>query len=100
MKARDIKPCAICGKGLMHAGVPLFYRVKVESMGVDLNAVRRHSGLEQFFGGRQLGAILADVMGPNPDIAKPMIEDQPALLVCQSCALEPRPLLLLLERDG
>jgi hypothetical protein len=100
MKARDIKPCAICGKGVMHSGVPLFYRVKVESMGVDIAAVKRHSGLEQVFGGGQAGAVLADVMGPDPDIAKPIIEDQPAVLVCQTCALEPRPLLLLLNREG
>lgn len=98
MKAADFKPCAICGKGVMHAGVPLFYRVKIESMGVDVNAVRRHAGLEQVFGGGQPGAVLAHIMGPNDDLAKPIIENEPAVLVCQPCALESRPLLLLAER--
>ncbi len=100
MKAREIKPCAICGRGVMHSGVPLFYRVKVESMGIDVGAVKRQAGLEQVFGGGQAGAVLADVMGPDPDIARPVIEDQPTVLICQPCALEPRPLLLLLGRDG
>ncbi len=100
MKAADFKPCAICGKGVMHSGIPLFYRVKVEHMGVDVKAVQRHAGLEQVFGGGQPGAVLANIMGPNDAIAKPIIEDQPPVLVCQPCAMEPQPLLLLLEREG
>ncbi len=96
MKAADLKPCAICGKGVMHSGVPLFYRVKVEHMGIDASAVRQVHGLETMLG----SVALARVMGPDPDIAKPIIEDQPAVLVCQPCALEPRPLLLLTEREG
>lgn len=96
MKASDFKPCAICGKGVMHSGMPLFYRVKVETMGVDSQAVRQVHGLETMLG----SVALARVMGPDPDIAKPVIEDQPTALVCQPCALEARPLLLLMERAG
>lgn len=96
MKAGDFKPCAICGKGMMHAGLPLFYRVKVESMGIDMKAVQRQAGAEMMMGGGVAGAKLASVLGPNPDIATPIDADLQPVLVCQPCALEPRPLLMLL----
>lgn len=99
MKAGDFKPCAICGRGMMHAGVPLFFRVKIEHMGVDLKAVERTAGLEMMFGGGVAGAKLARIMGPDPDLAKPMMEPQ-QLLVCHPCALKPVPLLALTEREG
>ena len=95
MKAADLKPCAICGLGVMHAGVPVFFRVKVEHMGIDTLAVRQTHGLETMLG----SVALARVMGPDPDIAKPIV-DAVEVLVCQSCALEPRPLMLLLERSS
>ena len=98
MKATDIKPCAICGKGVMHSGTPLFYRVKVEPMGVNVRAVQRHAGLEQVFGGGSFGAVLASVMGPSEDIAAPIDDNPPVVMVCQPCALEPRALAFLLER--
>lgn len=97
MKSADLKPCAICGKGVIHAGVPLFYRVKLEHMGVDLNAVQRIAGMEMMFGGGVAGVTLARVMGPDPDIAKPIVEAQ-TLLICQPCAFEPRSLVLLSEK--
>lgn len=99
MKAEDLKPCAICGKGMMHAGTPLFYRVRIEAMGVDIRAVQQHAGMEMMMGGGVAGVKLARVLGPNPDIAKP-IDPEPAkpVLVCQPCALEPRSLAFLAER--
>ena len=99
MKATDFKPCAICGKGVMHAGVPLFYRVKLESMGIDVNAVQRHAGLELMLGGGHAGAALANVMGPGDDLAKPIVEGE-TVLICQPCAMEPHPLMVLSDRGG
>ncbi len=96
MKARDFKPCAVCGRGVAHAGVPLFYRVTVQAMGIDGKAVQRRHGLELVFGGGQPGAVLADVMGPDENIAVPM-EEPNQMLICQPCALESRPLLMLAE---
>ena len=84
MKAGDFKPCALCGRGVMHAGIPLFYRGRSESMGIDANAVRQTAGLEMMFG----NVALARVMGPDPDIAKPL-GDEVIALVCQPCALQP-----------
>lgn len=96
MKAAELQACAICGKGVMHSGVPLFYRVRIEHMGIDANAVRQVHGLETMLG----NAALARVMGPDPDIATPIV-DPHTVLVCQPCAIESgRPLILLTERHG
>jgi hypothetical protein len=84
---KDLKPCAICGKGLMHTGLPLFWRVHVERIGVDAQAVQRQAGLETFFGGGHAGAVLADVMGDGAALAKPL--DAPTVrLICESCATD------------
>ncbi len=84
---KDLKPCAICGKGLMHTGVPLFWRVHIERIGVNAQAVQRQAGLETFFGGGHAGAVLADVMGDGARLAEPIGE--PAVrLVCESCATD------------
>lgn len=71
--------CSICGKGIMHAGLPLFYRVTVERFGIDIQATKRQQGL-----GMMLSPALAMVMGPDEDIAKPMMG--PAIVtVCENC---------------
>lgn len=91
MKAADLKPCALCGKGVLHAGLPLFYRVKAETMGVDARAVRQVQGLETMLG----SVALARVMGPDPDVAKPIVDDVGAVLICQPCAMQPTLVILL-----
>lgn len=95
MKQSELKPCAACGKGVMHAGVPIFYRVKIESMCIDAGAVKRQHGLEMMLGGN---AALAFHMGPQEELAKAISEHE--CIVCSDCATDQRPLLLLLEGDG
>jgi hypothetical protein len=85
LKRRDIQPCICCGKGVMHTGLPLCYRVTIERFGFDMRALQRLSGLEQFFGGGSGGATLADVMGPGDDLAK-RIGDAGVALVCEACS--------------
>lgn len=83
LKHRDLKPCIFCGKGMMHSGAITFYRVKVERCIVDVREVKRAAGLEQMMGGH---ALLANVMGPDADLAKVM----PGLgecLVCDDCSV-------------
>lgn len=46
MKAGEITECALCGQGLMARGLPLFWRVRLERMGLSLAAVARVQGLE------------------------------------------------------
>lgn len=82
MKQTDFTPCVRCGKGVMHTGVPLFYRVTVERMGVDAQAVQRQAGLEMMLGGH---AKIAHVMGENADMGLPIGPATKGLL-CEKCA--------------
>ncbi len=83
MKAGDFRPCALCGKGVMHTGLPLFYRVTIQRMGVDAGEVQRSHGMEQFFG----GAVALARAFHDPDIARPITEQQ-TVLICESCSTE------------
>jgi hypothetical protein len=92
MKADDFKKCRLCGKGMMHTGLPLFWRARIERMGIDMNEVQRAGGMEQMmFGNVGLARVFYD-----PDIAKP-VHDPVEILLCEKCALEPHPLALLAE---
>lgn len=84
MKQRELKKCAGCGKGVMHANCPIFFRVRIERMAVNLPAVERQHGLEL-----QLGrnAAIAAVLGPDEDIAV-QLGDPVSILVCQDCSIK------------
>lgn len=69
----------------MHTGLPIFYRVTVERMAVDLKAVQQRAGLEMYFGG---SAALADVFAPTTEIANPLFQAA-TILVCDRCAIDP-----------
>lgn|SRR5574340_349506 len=87
LKASEIKKCSKCRKGVMHTGMPLFWRVKIERFGIDMQAVQRLHGLESFFGGGRTGAVMAGVMGPDEDLARPVM-DAKALILCEDCAMK------------
>lgn len=93
MHARDFKPCALCHKGVMHTGVPLFYRVRIETMGVDHGNVQRADAMERYMGGH---VVLARVF-EDPEIATAVVPETTAL-ICQACALKPHPFAMLAER--
>lgn len=84
MKRRDLKPCAFCSKRLMHTGLPLFWRVSVERMAVDLKAVRTVQGLSTMLGNEEL----ANVMSGDPNFANSLTPDCAQLLVCETCAVQ------------
>lgn len=92
MKAGDFRPCALCGKGVMHTGLPLFYRVTIQRMGIDRQEVQRSHGMEQFFG----GALALSRVFHDPDIAKP-ISEVCKVLVCEDCSTRPHMLAQLPE---
>ena len=94
MKHKDFKPCHLCGKGVMHAGQPLFLRISIDRLGIDLSAVRRAHGLEEMMGGN---AFLANVMGPDEDLAKVM-DEKHDMLICARCAGEPLPPYFWLDK--
>lgn len=82
MKAGDLENCVLCGQGMMHAGMPLFWRITLQRMGVDMAAVQREAGLEMMMGGH---VALARIMGPNEDIAAPIGAER-TVLVCERCS--------------
>jgi len=85
MKHEDFENCIVCGRGMMHSGMPIFYRVTIETMGIDSHAVMRAHGLELQFGGGPLAARIANAMGPNEDLGLP-IGDAHKTLLCHDCA--------------
>lgn len=79
-----IKPCSICGKGLMAENrVGLFWRIRAERLMIDHRAVQREHGLEQLLGG---AGALAHIFSPESSFAIPFGEPL-NLLVCEPCAL-------------
>ena len=91
MRAGDFTKCAGCGKGVMHTGLPLFWRVSAERMGVDYRAVQRTDAMEKYMG----GAVAIARAFEDPVIAKPLSAQ--TMLVCEHCALSPKPLAVLAE---
>lgn len=79
---REHSACDLCGKKILASGLPLFWRVTVERFGVDTAACQRQHGL-----GLMLGAPLASVMGPDEDLAAPVMEPK-KITVCETCATE------------
>lgn len=78
LKARDIRKCGCCKRGVMHGGDIYFYRLRLEQFVVNPDAVRRRHGLELAIGS------LADVMGLNESIAHGMGET--LITICGPCA--------------
>lgn len=72
MKERELREHATCS----------LCRQKIERFGLDLAAAQRQHGL-----GLMLGGPLAMVMGPDEDLATPMMEPL-TLTVCETCASE------------
>jgi hypothetical protein len=97
LKHRELKPCALCGKPPAHDSYPLFWRLRAERFCVDLAAAQRKHGLELMLG----SPALADVMGPDEDIAK-RIADPIEVLVCEPCVLDRLAGILILaeKADG
>jgi len=79
-KRKDVEKCALCGEGIA-TRVPIFFRVKVERLGLDLAAVNQRQGLDLM-----IGPALAEVMGPDEDLAQVMTTRSG--LVCMQCATD------------
>jgi hypothetical protein len=73
--------CANCGKLLGETKMPLlFWRIRIERFGIDTRAIQRQDGLATFLGSR----AIARVMGPDEDLAKPMMEPV-TITLCEPC---------------
>ena len=84
MKRNELRSCDCCKDTINNGGQIMFYKIKVTTMGLDPKAINQQAGLEQYFGGGPQAAALADVMGPDPDIAKE-IHEGTELLICFNC---------------
>ena len=93
MKQSQITKCLTCGKGVMHNNQLVFYRVEIEYLLFDTQAIRRQHGLEQMLGNH----VLAHVMGPDEDLAKTV--NKCAGLVCLDCAIH-YPLAVIIEANN
>jgi hypothetical protein len=80
IKQAEIKPCALCKKGVAHDGNILFWRMRLERAGLDHGAVQRQHGLELMIG----SPAIARVMGTDSDIAK-VIDGPHDVWVCEPC---------------
>ncbi len=90
---KDLAPCALCKKGLMHNGIPLFNRVTIESWGLEAGAIQRQQALDTYLG----SPVLGHIMGTNEPLAKLLHRVQ--VMVCQTCSMEPH-LMPRLEEIG
>lgn len=95
MKQPEIKPCAACGKGVMHAGAPQFYKVTIQPYIVNAPAIQRQHGLEMMLAGN---STVAFHMGAQEDIAQAFGEPV-ELLLCQDCGIAEQSVAALLETE-
>lgn len=67
----------------MHEGVPVFYRFRMDTMGIEADAVRQQVGMEMMMGA---AAPLAEILGPDPVIATEI--DTKEIVLCHSCMMD------------
>jgi len=82
MKQGDLKKCSTCGNGVMHEGIPVFYRFRMDTMGIQADAVRQQIGMEMMMGA---AAAVAQVLGPDEVMAKQI--DTKEIVLCHSCMM-------------
>ena len=95
MKRDELQKCICCGKGMMHNNDPFFYRMLLEYFAVDMKAVHRQAGLEQFTG----SPAIASVMGPDEDIAK-SISKTVTVFVCFTCSTSEQQSIALIHEEA
>lgn len=92
---RQHNQCDLCHKKLGETGTPLFWTLQVNRYGLDMAAIQRQQGLALMLNGN---GLLAHHMGPNEDLAKPVMEPI-TLTVCEPCAMENRIFQVALEKS-
>lgn len=86
--------CSLCGNKIGATGLPLFWTVEIKRYGLDVNALRRQTGL-----GMMLSPALAMTMGPNEDMAI-QIGDTDTITVCENCATKATCLAAMAEQGS
>lgn len=81
MKEKELRKhavCDLCSKKIGESNMPIFYVITLKTYGIDLATTQRAQGL-----GLMIGAQLAQVMGPDEELAKEM--SSTTTTVCFSC---------------
>jgi len=91
---RKIAKCAMCGKGIGHTKLPLFWRVRIQRYGLKMDALQRQQGLEMFFGGH---VAIAQVMGADEDMAEEMSSIE--ITLCETCGTEKQTVIAVLAEE-
>jgi len=91
MDVSELMPCAVCGKGVMHQGVPVFYELTIRSVVADISNIRRMHGMEQVMGGN---VPLARIFLPSNKVGDRLPANR--VLLCADCAGESQLLLRFL----
>lgn len=82
-RRHDIRPCAICERGVAHDGNILIWRISFERLGLDRRAIERQHGLELIVG----SPAIAHVLGSDAELAKP-VDGPHDVLVCEPCVTD------------
>ncbi len=88
----DLKPCAKCGKGLMHSGIPIVWKMTAHRVGVDIRKIDQQAGLELMIGHAVIAAVLAPAFDYGVAVARPV-----EFMLCEPCALDGNLLAVLLD---
>lgn len=96
MKEKELRKCAtcaMCGRKIGAATLPIFRRVRIECHGINLDAVKRQMGLAMLMGGN---GGLAAAMGPDEEMTMPLMEPA-TITVCHDCDMVAIPVARLAE---
>lgn len=96
MKERALRAaatCTNCGEKIGKSGVPMFWRVRIQRLGLDLRALQRQSGLEMMMGSVGLARALSPDEEMTVSVAGPL-----TVTICEDCADKRICLLELLEK--
>lgn len=80
---RKVSKCAVCGEGVGHTGLPLFYSLTIEHLGLNVQAIRRQDGLGMMLG----SSVLASVMGADEEMTVPL-GGPIQVSICETCITE------------
>lgn len=83
LKAEQMTACVGCGEQLLKV-FPLFYRLRIQRVGIDGTAISERVGLTAMFGRTRGAAMLAEAFASKDPAV--ILDDAGEVNVCQSCA--------------
>ena len=92
MKLEEFTPCLRCRRPVGEVHPLQFYRLSIEQMVFDHQAIQMTAGLSL----QLRSPALVNVFNPTPELAKPLGEPD-TFLLCLNCATSSYPIAALLE---